>query len=172
MTAAGRKTSEKKAPISVGVALLPPDGWREESSFVESVGEIWSPLGELHLRAMRLGDDPGELAKTIRRWADREGVDVLCTVGRSGHRPEDFAPDTTRKLLHRSLPGIEERMYLSSPRRPEDLLFRGAAGLRGEAVVINFPARRGRARSILRFLAPVLRHALEKAAGDESECAR
>ena len=50
------------------------------------------------------------------------------------------------------------------------MLFRGAAGVRRGSLVINLPERRERIRAVLRFLAPVLGHALEKIGGDESEC--
>lgn len=164
---------ERKADmITVGLALLPPEGWKMEDFCVTAVEEIWSAGGKVRLQTARVGEDPGKLRKILKRWADRERLTVACTVGRSGHRAEDFAPEITRPLLHRSLPGVEERMYLSPPRFPEDLFFRGAAGIRKETIIINFPSRRGRIRTILRFLEPVLRHAAEKAAGDESECAR
>lgn len=171
MEGAGRTEGMENA-ITVGLALLPPDGWKVEGFFVAAVEEIWSARGAVRLKTARVGEDSKELRTILRRWADRERLTVACTVGRSGHRAEDFAPEITRLLLHRSLPGVEERMYLSPPRFPGDLFFRGAAGIRKETIIINFPSRKGKIRAILRFLEPVLRHASEKAAGDERECAR
>jgi molybdopterin biosynthesis enzyme MoaB len=62
-------------------------------------------------------------------------------------------------------------MYLGSPRSPHDLLFRGRAGMRRRTLVVNLPARPARARAIVRFLGPVIVHAVEKAHGSDRECA-
>lgn len=118
------------------------------------------------------GEDARLAARTLRRWCDRDRVDVAFTVGRGGHEPGDFAPEMTAVLLDRSLPGIEERMCLAPPSRPLDLLFRGRAGMRKATLVVNLPARTARARTIVRFLRPVVGHALEKAHGSDRECGR
>jgi molybdopterin biosynthesis enzyme MoaB len=166
------KDMKKGDNFTVGALFLPPDGWSVQEYFVRSLEMSWKSVGNFHLRATRLGNDPGGLVKTMRRWTDRDSLAVVATVGRSGPGAGDFVPDVTRELLQRHLPGIEERMYLASPRRPEDLLFRGAAGIRKGTIIVNFPSRRGRIKTVLDFLRPVLRHAVEKVAGDESECAR
>ena len=160
-----------EGPLKVGLIFLPPDGWKVEREVTVDLSSIWAGAGELELHSLRLGPDPKELEKTLKSWTKRGEMAVICVVGKSGHRPDDFAPEVTRGLLHRSLPGIEERMYLASPRRPEEMLFRGAAGIRRETMIVNLPSRPARVRQILRFIAPVLRHAVDKIAGDESECA-
>jgi molybdopterin biosynthesis enzyme MoaB len=78
----------------------------------------------------------------------------------------------TAALLDRVLPGVEERMYLATARGRLDLLFRGRAGMRRGTLVVNLPARLARARAIVRFLGPVVGHAVEKARGSDRECAR
>ena len=158
--------------LRIGLLLLAPEGWKAQAWLEDEVAGAWSAAGRVMVRSERLEADAGLLGRTLKSWADREEFDVICTFGRSGHREEDFAPDVTRSLVQRSLPGIEERMYLGPPRRPEDLLFRGASGIRGETLVINLPGRKGKARAVLRFMAPVLRHALDKIGGDQGECAR
>jgi molybdopterin biosynthesis enzyme MoaB len=158
--------------LRIGLLLLPPEGWKAQAWLEEEVARVWAGAGAAEIRAVRLKADPGLLGRTLRSWSGREKFDVVCVVGRSGHRTGDFTPEVTRGLLQRSLPGIEERMYLGPPRRPEDLLFRGAAGIRGETIIVNLPGRRGKMRSVLRFMAPVLGHALDKIGGDEGECAR
>lgn len=156
----------------IALLLLPPEGRRAESWLEGAVTEAWSHAGPSSTVSVAVDGDRRALAKAIRQYADRERFQVICSVGRSGAGRGDFAPDLTRSLLDRTLPGIEERMYLGPPRRPEDLLFRGVAGIRGETMVINLPDRPERIRAVLRFLAPVLGHALDKIAGDESECGR
>jgi molybdopterin adenylyltransferase len=167
----GKKAVFSEGPLKVGLVFLPPGGWKVEREVTADLLSIWAGAGELELHSLRLDPDPKELEKVLKKWAGRGGMAVICVVGKSGHRPGDFVPEVTRSLLHRALPGIEERMYLASPRRPEEMLFRGAAGIRGETMIVNLPPRPARVRQILRFIAPVLRHALDKMAGDESECA-
>jgi molybdopterin biosynthesis enzyme MoaB len=157
--------------LKVGLVFLPPGGWEVEREVTAAVSSIWAAAGELELHSLRLDPDPKQLEKALKKWTKQGGMAVICVVGKSGHRSGDFAPEVTRSLLHRTLPGIEERMYLASPRRPEEMLFRGAAGIRRETMIVNLPPRPARVRQILRFIAPVLRHALDKMAGDESECA-
>lgn len=165
----GKKTSS--AALRVGVLGL---GDLDAAAFAAVVREIqvaWNGLVSPDIAGLRFGDDPRRASRTIRQWCDRGHVDVLVTVGRGGHRVEDFAPKMTAPLLERPLPGIEERMCLAAPRGAADLLFRGRAGMRGGALIVNLPARPSRVRAIARFLAPVLVHAIEKARGSEHECA-
>jgi molybdopterin biosynthesis enzyme MoaB len=167
----GKKPAFSEDTLKVGLLFLPPEGWEAEGEVSAALSSMWAGAGNLELHSLRLDADPKKLERALKKWADRKGMAVICVVGKSGHRPDDFAPEVTRSLLHRSLPGIEERMHLVSPRRPEDMLFRGAAGIRKETMIINLPSRPARVRQVLRFMAPVLRHALDKIAGDESECA-
>lgn len=117
------------------------------------------------------GDDARAASQAMRRWCDRERVDVVLTVGRGGPAREDFAPEITAALLDRALPGIEEKMCLAAPSSPESLLFRGRAGMRRGTLLVNLPDRPARARLIVGFLGPVVRHAIEKALGSDRECA-
>ncbi len=154
----------------VRILGLGDDGGRSVGSVVKAVAELWSCDSGLDVESDSAGDDPRRGARTIRRWCDRERVDVVFTVGRAGHERSDFAPEMTAGLLGRSLPGIEERMHLASARGRLDLLFRGKAGIRGGTLVVNLPARPARARAIVRFLRPVFGHAVEKARGSAHEC--
>ena len=63
-------------------------------------------------------------------------------------------------------------MYLASGRSRLALLFRGRAGMRRGTLVVNLPAQAARARTIVRFLGPVVVHAIEKARGSDRECGR
>jgi len=136
-----------------------------------AVADLWSSGRVVDVASVCAGDDERLAVGAIRRWCDRERVGVVLTVGRSGHEREDFAPGITAGLLDRELPGVEERMYLAPARSPLDLLFRGKAGMRRGTLVVNLPARPARARAIVRFLGPVVGHAIEKARGSDRECA-
>jgi len=134
-----------------------------------AVVDLWSDRAVIRLECLSAGDDERLACRSIRRWCDRDLVDVVFTVGRGGHLRSDFAPEMTAGLLDRALPGVEERMYLAAGGR-HDLLFRGRAGIRRGTLVVNLPVRAARARAIVRFLGPVVGHAIEKARGSDREC--
>ena len=151
---------------------LGAEGARALPGLELTLKKAWAALGSLEVRRVSVGDDARLAARTLAGWCGRGRADVVLTVGRAGHLPADFAPELAAALIERQLPGIEERMCLAPPCRPQDLLFRGRAGLRGTTLIVNLPARAARAAMILRMLAPVVGHALDKARGDASECAR
>lgn len=161
---------ETSKALVVRILGLGDDGSRALSSVTRAVNDFWSRGSELRIESVCVGDDERLAARSIRRWCDRDRVDVVFTVGRSGHERSDFAPEMTAALLDRTLPGIEERMYLASGRGRCDLLFRGRAGMRRGTLVVNLPARPARARVIVRFIGPVVGHAIEKARGSDRDC--
>jgi molybdopterin biosynthesis enzyme MoaB len=152
---------DSPALLRVRVLGLGAPGGRTPPTVEEAVRGLWSRGGPVQVEAEGGIDDPRVAARTIRRWCDRERVEVVLTVGRGGPSAEDFAPEVCAALIDRPLPGIEERMYLSPPRTPENLLFRGRAGMRGGTLIVNLPDRAARARLIVGVLGPVVRHAVE-----------
>lgn len=163
----GMETSKECAVRILG---LGDDGGRVLPSLARAVVDLWSDGAVVRLESLCAGDDELLASRSVRRWCDRDRVDVVFTIGRSGHERADFAPEMTAKLLDRALPGVEERMYLAGARGRWDPLFRGRAGMRRGTLVVNLPARPARARAIVRFLAPVVGHAIEKARGSDREC--
>jgi len=163
---------ETSQALEVRVLGLGDEGARGLSAVIRSVRELWGSDGGVAIDSLEAGDDASLASRTIRRWCDRDRVDAVFTIGRGGPTAADFAPEMAGALLDRRLPGVEERMYLASPRTPLDLLFRGTAGMRRGTLVVNLPARAARARAIVRLLAPVVRHAVEKARGSDRECAQ
>jgi molybdopterin biosynthesis enzyme MoaB len=157
--------------LRVRILGLGDAGSRAVPAVARAVRELWSSGGDVEVGAGGGTDDARGASLAVRRWSDRERVDVVLTVGRGGPGRGDYAPEMTAALLDRPLPGIEERMYLDAPRNPESLLFRGRAGMRRATLVVNLPERASRARHIVRFLGPVVRHAVEKARGSDRECA-
>lgn len=163
----GRKTAE----LVVRILGLADDQGRALIPVAQAVRVAWGAARAIEVESLQVGEDRRLAARTLRRWCDRNRVDAVLTLGRCGHLREDFVPELTARLLERPLPGIEERICLAPPVRPEHLLYRGRAGLRGGTLVINLPERVSRARAIVRLLTPVLLHALEKAGGGNRDCA-
>jgi molybdopterin biosynthesis enzyme MoaB len=156
--------------IAVRILALGEAGARALPGLERVLPRAWAAAGDIELRSESAGDDVRLARRILAGWCRRGRADVVLTAGRAGHRREDFAPELAAALIQRPLPGIEERMCLAPPCRPQDLLFRGRAGFRGTTLLVNLPARTARAASILRMLAPVIGHALGKARGDAGEC--
>lgn len=155
---------------TVRILGLGADGSRVLPSVARAVVDLWSDDAAVQIESLCAGDDERRASRSIRRWCDRDRVDVVFTVGRSGHERAEFVPEMTAGLLDRALPGVEERMYLTAARGRLDLLFRGRAGMRRGTLVVNLPARAARFRAIVRFLGPVVGHTVEKARGSNREC--
>ena len=163
----GMETSKARAVRILG---LGDEGDRALSAVARAVVDLWSDGAVIQIESLCAGDDEPLAARSIRRWCDHDQVEVVFTVGRSGHERADFAPEMTAGLLDRGLPGVEERMYLTGAQGRLALLFRGRAGMRRGTLVVNLPDRPARARAIVRFLGPVVGHATEKARGSDREC--
>ena len=110
-------------------------------------------------------DEPESISSAIAELAT-ESLLVLTTGG-TGFAPRDVTPEATQTVLDRHAPGIAEAIRADAlTRTPHALLSRGAAGLRGETLIVNLPGSPGGCRDGFAVLRPALRHGLELAGGD------
>ena len=92
---------------------------------------------------------------------------LVLTTGGTGFAPRDVTPEATQTVLDRDAPGIAEAIRADAlTRTPHALLSRGAAGLRGETLIVNLPGSPGGCRDGFAILRPALRHGLELAGGN------
>ena len=99
----------------------------------------------------------GELARVTAGFSG-----LVVTTGGTGFAPRDQTPEGTKEILERDAPGLAEAMRLASPL---GRLSRGAAGIRGHAVVLNTPGSPSGAVECLAAVVDILPHALELLAG-------
>ena len=115
-----------------------------------------------------LADDEDAIAHLLEKLS-REGAALILTVGGTGLGPRDRTPEATRRVLDREAPGLAEAMrFQGAQRNPYAWLSRAVAGLRGSTLIVNLPGSRRGAEESLAAILPLVRHALETAAGSQT----
>jgi molybdenum cofactor synthesis domain-containing protein len=81
-----------------------------------------------------------EVMAALIEMADYFAADLIVTIGATGVAPRDIAPEATRQVVDKDVPGIAEaiRAYRMS-RSPDALWQRGVAGIRGRTLIVNLP---------------------------------
>ena len=85
------------------------------------------------------------------------GVDLVVSVGGTGVTPRDVAPEATRAILDREVPGIAEALRASglAAGSLEAGLSRGLAGISGSTMVVNIAESRAAVRDGMATLCPL-----------------
>jgi molybdenum cofactor synthesis domain-containing protein len=115
-----------------------------------------------------LADDEDRIAAALEEFG-RRGAALALTVGGTGLGPRDRTPEATRRVIDREAPGLAEAMrQKGAERNPYAWLSRGVAGLCGVTLIVNLPGSLRGAEESLEAILPLLRHAIEIAAGGQS----
>jgi molybdopterin adenylyltransferase len=123
---------------------------------------------QAEIEAALLPDDEDAIAAKLEEFASKPAALVL-TVGGTGLGPRDRTPEATRRIIDREAPGLAEAMRAKgAERNPYAWLSRGVAGLRGVTLIVNLPGSKRGAEESLEAILPLLRHAIEVAAGGKS----
>ena len=118
-----------------------------------------------------VSDEPAEIKDALTKWCDSGDISLILTTGGTGFSPRDQAPEATMAVIERLAPGFAEVMRFESLKiTPHAMISRAVAGIRGTTLIVNFPGSPKAARECLGFILPALPHALEKLAGDPSDC--
>lgn len=108
-------------------------------------------------------DERKIITERLMTICDEQGPDVLLTVGGTGVRPTDWAPEATRDVVEKEIPGIGEAMRQESLKQVRTaMLSRGTAGIRRGTLIVNLPGSAKGAKENLGVLLPILDHAVEK----------
>jgi molybdenum cofactor synthesis domain-containing protein len=111
-------------------------------------------------------DERTTIASALIEMSDEGHADVIFTCGGTGLSLRDVAPEATRDVAHRDVPGIAEHIRAESLRvTKRAMLSRGVAAQRGTTLIINFPGSEKAARESFGFVADQLEHAVQMIAG-------
>lgn len=108
-------------------------------------------------------DDRKAIRDRLIQLCEGPQPDVILTLGGTGVRPTDWAPEATRDVIDKEVPGIGEAMRLESLKKVRTaMLSRGTAGIRGGTLIVNLPGSPKGAQENLAVILPVLEHTVAK----------
>ncbi|HUI41490.1 MAG TPA: MogA/MoaB family molybdenum cofactor biosynthesis protein [Terriglobia bacterium] len=113
-----------------------------------------------------LPDDLDRISERLREWTFSPDCDAVFTVGGTGLSPRDVAPEATRAVIEREIPGFSELMRAEGAKKNRRAaLSRGVCGLRAGRLIVNLPGSTRGARESLEILIDLLPHAIDIAQG-------
>jgi len=146
-------------------------GKREDESGKTAVS-LLQEAGFSVVQTKIIPDDRQQIARTLIEWADKDCLSLVVTSGGTGLSPSDVTPQAMKEVIDFEVPGMAEAMRAESLKKtPHAMISRAMAGVRKRCLIINLPGSPGGVRDNLSVVLPALKHALEKLAGDTSDCA-
>ena len=117
-------------------------------------------------------DDRAQITRTLIEWAEKDCLSLVVTSGGTGLSPSDVTPQAMKEVIDFEVPGMAEAMRAESLKKtPHAMISRAMAGVRKRCLIINLPGSPGGVKDNLSVVLPALKHALEKLAGDPTDCA-
>src|SRR5688572_25631165 len=113
-------------------------------------------------KSLILPDDETAVRSKLIEWADSDEFDVIVTTGSTGFASRDIAPEATRAVIQKEVPGLAEFMRAESLKKTKHaMLSRAVAGIRRKTLIINLPGSPKGAVENLQMIFPVLSHAVQ-----------
>ena len=141
--------------VSDGVA----SGSREDASG-EVLAERAASAGFEVVERRIVADERDQIAGALEQLAGM--AELVLTTGGTGFAPRDVTPEATAAVVERPTPGLDDAMREVSRRAsPHGLLSRGSSGIRGAALIVNFPGSPRACAECFDAIAPALGHGIE-----------
>lgn len=150
--------------LTAGILVISDKGWLGERC--DESGQVAREcINGLSIQVKEYAIVPDEreiISNRLKEWADESGLDLIVTSGGTGLSPRDVTPEATLEVIDRNVPGLAEAMRIETMKaKPEAILSRAVAGIRGKCLIINLPGSPKGVRECLDVILPVLTHALE-----------
>lgn len=111
-------------------------------------------------------DEPAQIKRLLRLWADRDGLDLILTSGSIRLSSRDHVPEATRDMLEKEAPGIAELIRMEAYKKnPLAALSRGVAGVRGKTLIVNLPGGPQGCKDSLEVILPLIPEAVQRITG-------
>lgn len=131
---------------------------------VEMLRTAWP---EAEIATLLLPDEQDQITAQLIAWSE-QGIALILTAGGTGLGPRDRTPEATRRAIDREAAGIAELMRLKgNEKHAFSWLSRAVVGLRGATLIANLPGSLRGATESLEAILPLLRHAVDVAAGGQ-----
>lgn len=135
-------------------------GEREDRSGA-ALEELLKELGAEIAGREVLADDLEPLSESLRRWAEREDVNLIVTTGGTGFGPRDNTPEATIAVIEKEAPGLSEAMRTETRKNtPMAMISRGVCGTLSGTLIINLPGSPKAVRESFSVIKPVLPHVM------------
>ena len=113
-----------------------------------------------------VADDRQTISHRLLTLCQTPTPHIVFTLGGTGVRPTDWAPEATRDVIEKEIPGIGEAMRAASLKKVGTaMLSRGTAGIKGTTLIINLPGSVKGAQENLEVVLPLLDHMVAKIGG-------
>ena len=110
-----------------------------------------------------VADDRQAISRQLATLCETTAPHIIFTLGGTGIRPTDWAPEATRDVIEKEIPGIGEAMRAESLKKVRTaMLSRGTAGIKGSTLIINLPGSVKGVQENLDVVLPLLEHMVEK----------
>jgi molybdenum cofactor synthesis domain-containing protein len=165
-------TIDKK--IRAGILTISDKGARglREDESGETVLRILEGHGFEVVNRDIVPDDRQQIAATLVRWVDTDGLPLIVTSGGTGLSPTDVTRQAMKEVIDYQVPGMAEAMRAASLKKtPHAMISRAMVGVRKASLIINLPGSPRGAEENLSVVLPALNHGLSKLAGDPTDCA-
>jgi molybdopterin adenylyltransferase len=116
---------------------------------------------------------PDEAEAISRAITDNLDRDYILTCGGTGLSPRDITPETCARICDRDIPGISEWLRRESEKEtPHAIFSRAYCGMKGSAIIVNFPGSVRGAELCATLLAGVMAHGHDMVQGGGHETSR
>ena len=110
-----------------------------------------------------VADDRQAISRQLATLCEMNAPHIIFTLGGTGVRPTDWAPEATRDVIEKEIPGIGEAMRAESLKKVRTaMLSRGTAGIKGTTLIMNLPGSVKGVQENLEVVLPLLEHMVGK----------